>query len=86
MLFRLKTAVSHFNEKSFDLQQVGKEKSDPNAMTTRAVVASVGTGCGGFRGYFFPDNNSKSKLLSFNNTQKKAERTPHPLSRKTNNF
>lgn len=51
--------------KSFDQQPVGKEKYDPNAVTTKAVMASVGTGCGGFQGYFFLDNNSESKLLSF---------------------
>lgn len=43
-----------FKEKSFDRQPVGKEKHDPNAVTTRVVMASVGTGCGGFQGYFFP--------------------------------
>lgn len=36
---------------------------------------------------FFPDNNSKPKLLSFNKKQnKKKQSTPHPLSRKTNYF
>lgn len=49
-------------------------------------MASIGTGCGGFQGYFFPDNISKSKLLPFNKTLIKREKTtttmkestPHP--------
>lgn len=45
-----KPARSPLKEKSCDLQPVGKEKHDPNAVTTKAVVASVGTGCGGFLG------------------------------------
>lgn len=68
--------VCSSNTKSFDLQPVGKEKYDPNAVTTGAVVASVGTGCGGFQGYFFPDNNSKSKLLSFNKKNNRKHSTP----------
>ena len=36
------------------------------------------TGCGGFQGYFFPDNNSKSELLSFSKrTKKKEEQALH---------
>lgn len=43
-------AFSFKRKKSCDLEPVGKEKHDPNAVTTRAVAASVGTGCGGFQG------------------------------------
>lgn len=66
----LTTTVCCSNGKSFDLQPVGKEKYDPNAVTTRAVMASVRTGCGRFQGYLFPHNNSKSKLLSLNKKTK----------------
>lgn len=37
---------------SFDVEPVGKQKYDPNAEETKAVSMAVGTGCGGFLGYF----------------------------------
>lgn len=52
ILQRHTTTVYCSNGRSVHLQPVGKKKYDPNAVTTNTVMASVGTGCGGFQGYF----------------------------------